>query len=454
MAAAARARPRPRGVRSMVRLQLPPGARASRWPASSSRTAGSARSGTSGRSTCRTGSSTRSSRWSGGCRRTRPGSGALGDIGAHIIDLAQFVTGRADHRGQRADRDVRQASARCPATSARPVGRRRAAAAPGDGHGRRRRAVHRPGSTAARSATFEATRFATGRKNALRVEVNGSRGQPRLRLRGDERAAVLRRHGADADEPGFSRDPGHRARPTRTWRPGGRRGTRSATSTRSPTRCATSSTAIAAGADPTPSFADGLQVQRVLAAVEASARSRRAAGPPSRVPTRRAGPDGPRPRHSRGADDDTTDHACSPASGPTCRSRRCAGWPPSGATTGWRSPAGATTSRSTAPLADDAYVADRKRDLLDKHGLKVWAISNHLVGQAGLRRPDRRAAPGHPAAADLGRRRPRGRAAAGGGGDEGHRAGGRAARVSTSWSASPARRSGTRWRCSRRCRRR
>ena len=32
-------------------------------------------------------------------------------------------------------------------------------------------------------------------------------------------------------------------------------------------------------------------------------------------------------------------------------------------------------------LADDAYVQSR-HDLLARHGLKVWAISNHLVGQA------------------------------------------------------------------------
>src|SRR5438034_5183651 len=32
-------------------------------------------------------------------------------------------------------------------------------------------------------------------------------------------------------------------------------------------------------------------------------------------------------------------------------------------------------------LADEAYVRNRL-DILDKHGLKVWAISNHLVGQA------------------------------------------------------------------------
>ena len=64
-----------------------------RWPGGWSSRAGSARSGTCARSTCRTGSSTRSSRWSGGCRRSKAGSGALGDIGAHIVDMAQFVTG-------------------------------------------------------------------------------------------------------------------------------------------------------------------------------------------------------------------------------------------------------------------------------------------------------------------------------------------------------------------------
>src|SRR5438093_7408533 len=34
-------------------------------------------------------------------------------------------------------------------------------------------------------------------------------------------------------------------------------------------------------------------------------------------------------------------------------------------------------------LSDDTYCA-RKRDLLEKHDLKLFAISNHLVGQAVL----------------------------------------------------------------------
>jgi predicted dehydrogenase len=49
-------------------------------------------SGTYGRSICRTGSSTHTSRWSGGLDE-KAGSGALGDIGAHIIDTAQFIMG-------------------------------------------------------------------------------------------------------------------------------------------------------------------------------------------------------------------------------------------------------------------------------------------------------------------------------------------------------------------------
>jgi sugar phosphate isomerase/epimerase len=40
-------------------------------------------------------------------------------------------------------------------------------------------------------------------------------------------------------------------------------------------------------------------------------------------------------------------------------------------------------------LADDAYVRSR-RDILDKHGLGVYAISNHLVGQAVCDRIDER----------------------------------------------------------------
>ena len=119
----------------------------------------------------------------GGCSKDKAGSGALGDIGAHIVDLAQFVTGQRI-TGVSADaRDLRQASARCRRASGGLSAHRRARRAPARSPSTTPRCSS-AGSPAGRSASFEATRFATGRKNAIRIEVNGSRGQPRVRLRG------------------------------------------------------------------------------------------------------------------------------------------------------------------------------------------------------------------------------------------------------------------------------
>ena len=54
-------------------------------------------------------------------------------------------------------------------------------------------------------------------------------------------------------------------------------------------------------------------------------------------------------------------------------------------------------------LAEDDYVAGR-REILERHGLGVWAISNHLTGPGRVRRPDRPAAQGHPPGGRVGRR--------------------------------------------------
>ena len=55
-------------------------------------------------------------------------------------------------------------------------------------------------------------------------------------------------------------------------------------------------------------------------------------------------------------------------------------------------------------VEDESYVAGR-REILAKYGLEVYAISNHLTGQAVCDDPIRRAAaPGHPAVPGLGRR--------------------------------------------------
>ena len=58
-----------------------------------------------------------------------------------------------------------------------------------------------------------------------------------------------------------------------------------------------------------------------------------------------------------------------------------AGWRPSGATTGSRSPAGATTSTRGRPPRTTPTCRPSST-CSTKHDLKVWAISNHLKGQA------------------------------------------------------------------------
>ena len=70
---------------------------------------------------------------------------------------------------------------------------------------------------------------------------------------------------------------------------------------------------------------------------------------------------------------------------------------------------------------DDEYVQS-KLDLLERYGLKVWAISNHLKGQAVCDDPIDQRHRDILSDAGLGRRRPRGRASARRRGDEAHRA--------------------------------
>ncbi len=118
-------------------------------------------------------------------------------------------------------------------------------------------------------ASFEATRFAAGRKNALRIELNGNRGSLAFDL---ERLNELQFCDADEDDTvaGFRRilvtEPGHPYL-SGWWPPGHVLGWEHTFSH----QVRDLVTAIAAGTDPAPSFRDGLQVQRVLAAVEHSA---------------------------------------------------------------------------------------------------------------------------------------------------------------------------------------
>jgi predicted dehydrogenase len=118
-------------------------------------------------------------------------------------------------------------------------------------------------------ASFEATRVAAGRKNALRIEINGDRGSIAFDL---ERLNELdfHDHTESTATAGFRRilvtEPDHPY--LEGWWPPGHGLGYDHTFVH---QVRDLMHAIIEGRDPEPSFADGLQVQRVLAAVEHSA---------------------------------------------------------------------------------------------------------------------------------------------------------------------------------------
>jgi predicted dehydrogenase len=199
--------------------------------------------------------------------KAKAGSGSLGDIGAHAVDAVQFITdqtldsvsgvletlvkerpllgeqvglgGKAsDERGQVTVDDV-----------ALFLGRLSGGAL----------------------GTFEATRYALGRKNALRLEFNGSKGSIAFDL---ERMNELEFYdGTDAaGEQGFRRilvtEPEHPF-VGKWWPTGHGLGWEHAFTH----QVVDFFNNVDAGTQPEPSFADGAQVQRVLGAVEQSSES-------------------------------------------------------------------------------------------------------------------------------------------------------------------------------------
>ncbi|MGP3968921.1 Gfo/Idh/MocA family protein [Streptomyces sp. 6N223] len=199
--------------------------------------------------------------------KTKAGSGALGDIGAHIVDLTQFLTGERI-TGVSAmletfvhERPVPEAFSGLSGTAT--TGAERATVTVDDA------ALFLARFSGGAVASFEATRMASGRKNALRVEINGTDGAIAFDL---ENMNVLHHydHTEAAEHAGYKRilvtEAGHPYFAA-WWPPGHLIGYEHSFTHQAVDLL----NALATGTDPEPTFADGLRVQRVLAAVEESA---------------------------------------------------------------------------------------------------------------------------------------------------------------------------------------
>jgi predicted dehydrogenase len=189
-------------------------------------------------------------------RAEEAGSGALGDLGAHAVDLAQHLVG--DHIAGVSgltetfvrERPLPEGGGRGPVTVDDAA-----------------LFIARFGGGAVGS--FEATRFATGHAEGLSVEVNGELGSVVWELGSLNQLRVFDAT-ADPATQGFRTvqvtKAGHPY--AGAWWPDGHTIGYEHTFTHEARDLLV---AIAAGKDPVPSFADGLQVQQVLDAVQRSA---------------------------------------------------------------------------------------------------------------------------------------------------------------------------------------
>jgi len=197
-------------------------------------------------------------------QKEHAGSGALGDIGAHAIDLVEFVTGMDVEKVSGVlDTIVKQR----PLLSAGSGLSGKAAA----GYGQVTVddiAIFTGRLASGALASFEATRFATGRKNALAIEISGDKGALAFDLE-DLNSIQFYDRTAPADQQGFRKilvtEPVHPY--VAAWWPAGHMlGYEHGFSHQVKDLVE----GIVRNTDPHPTFADGLRVQRVLDAVERS----------------------------------------------------------------------------------------------------------------------------------------------------------------------------------------
>ncbi len=192
-------------------------------------------------------------------RKDEAGSGALGDTGVHIVDLARYLVGEVRQVTGYLSTFVRQ----------RPLP-----------HGSGSGDVTVDDATAflaelegGVSGVFESTRMATGRKNFMHVEVNGERGS--IQWNAEELNSLwLYRQDDPAHARGFRRivvTEAEHGWPAHWWPPGHTLGYEHSFVH----AVVELLTAINQGRPAQPSFHDGLRAQAVLEAVQASFRGKR-----------------------------------------------------------------------------------------------------------------------------------------------------------------------------------
>jgi predicted dehydrogenase len=200
--------------------------------------------------------------------KSKAGSGALGDIGAHSIDTAQWLTGQS----------ITEVSATLRTFVTERPERAETVGLGGRAGEHASKGPVTVDDAAAFTASFsegalgvfEATRMATGRRNANRIELNGELGSLAFDFERMNELEYFDGRGADPDAEGFRRilvtDPVHPY--VSNWWPTGHGIGYEHLFTHQAVEFIR---AVAGEASVSPSFAEALDVQRVLAAVEASA---------------------------------------------------------------------------------------------------------------------------------------------------------------------------------------
>lgn len=195
------------------------------------------------------------------------GSGALGDLGAHIVDAAQFVTGShitnvsGELRTFIEERPLVGETHLLEATKSTERGKVTVDDA----------ALFLANFDNGAVGTFEATRFASGRKNGMALEINGEKASVRFEFESMNELWV-HDHTEEGKNAGFRRvlvTEGDHPYLEAWWPPGHVLGY-DHTFTHEFRDFVTD---VVNGRDPEPSFEEGLYVQRVLDAVERSSQA-------------------------------------------------------------------------------------------------------------------------------------------------------------------------------------